>query len=180
MAVVTPATDVGGLVGWNSGEIIASYATGIANGRSAGGLVGWNNDGAITASYATGGVNGNLGSSSDIGALIGSNGGGTIITASYGFGTVTGSGHRNTHGAPPGGITAATALTATNAGAQWNVADDDTLNAWDFGTASQPPALRFADYDGAGTDYDCDMFPDTLPDGTPIVCGTTLIPGQGR
>ena len=87
----------------------------------------------------------------------------------------------STHGAPPaGGITAATALTAANAGAQWNVAASDTMDAWDFGSATQTPAVRFADYDGAGTDYDCDMFPATLPGGATITCGTTLIPGQGR
>ena len=197
-------TNAGGLVGWNNGgTITASYATGSANGGSAGGLVGWNNGGtitasyatgsanggsagglvgrhfgAITASYATGGVNGNSAFGS-IGALVGLNNGGAI-TASYGFGAVTGDGTSNTHGTPPGGITAATALTSTNAGAQWNAADDDTLNAWDFGSATQTPAVRFADYDGAGTDYDCDMFPATLPGGVAITCGTTLIPGQGR
>ena len=54
------------------------------------------------------------------------------------------------------------------------------MDVWDFGSGSQTPAVRFADYDGAGTDYDCDMFPATLPGGATITCGTTLIPGQGR
>ena len=147
------------------------------NGTNAGGLVGWNDDGAITASYATGGVNGGS-VSGNIGALVGSNSG--TITASYGFGALMGGGTSNTDGVPPGGITAAIALTAANAGAQWNVAASDTMDAWDFGSATQTPAVRFADYDGTGTDYDCDMFPATLPDGSTITCGTTLIPGQGR
>ena len=171
---------VGGLAGYNDGEIIASYATGDSmNGDRVGGLVGWNGvDGNIIASYATGDADVSGSHNVHVGGLVGLNYGVTI-TASYGFGAVTGVGS-NTHGAPPGGVTSPVDLTATNAGAQWNVADDDTLNAWDFGSGSQTPAVRFADYDGAGTDYDCDMFPDTLPDGTPITCGTTLIPGQGR
>ena len=197
---------LGGLVGNNAagGEIIASYATGSADGGSAGGLVG-RNLGEIIASYATGSANGALLAgwlagitaallppamppevlmaliiSSVISARSSANTGSGTITASYGFGALTGDGNRNTHGAPPGGITAATALTATNAGAQWNAAASDTMDAWDFGSATQTPAVRFADYDGTGTDYDCDMFPATLPGGATITCGTTLIPGQGR
>ncbi len=71
-------------------------------------------------------------------------------------------------------------LYATNASARWNAAADDTMSAWDFGDATQTPALRFADYDGTGIDYDCADYPAMLPDGSTLVCGTTLIPGQGR
>ena len=175
---------VGGLVGQNLGDIIASYATGDADGGDknsdeVGGLVGWNNSGDIIASYATGDADGGTGRSDRVGRRFGRMNGGAIF-ASYGFGAVMGAEIVNGSDAHLGGITAATALTATNAGAQWNAAANDTLNAWDFGSATQTPALRFADYDGAGTDYDCDMFPATLPGGATITCGTTLIPGQGR
>ena len=172
----------GGLVGSNIGSITASYATGDAIGGDGdndvtGGLVGSNDSGAITASYATGTVN--SGDGDNIGGLVGFNDRGAIAE-SYGFGTLTGTGTRNTHGAPPASVTAATALTATNAGARWNAAADDTMGAWDFGSATQTPALRFADYDGTGTDYDCADYSAMLPDGSTLTCGTTLIPGQGR
>ena len=78
-------------------------------------------------------------------------------------------------------MTSANGLTATNVDAKWNDAAEKTLNAWDFGTASQAPALRYADYDGdGGVDY-CDMFPKKIP-GTniPLICGKSLLPGQGR
>ncbi len=91
-----------------------------------------------------------------------------------------GSENTNTDGEPPEGVTSATALAATNAGAEWNDAASATLGAWDFGDNTQTPALRYADYDGPGDMYHCEMFPDTLPDGSPLICGTTLLPGQGR
>ena len=80
---------VGGLAGYNSGgSISASYATGSVTGTSeVGGLVG-NNTGTICASYATGSVTG----SGNVGGLAGSgasHGGGTIII-SYATGSVTG------------------------------------------------------------------------------------------
>ena len=75
---------VGGLVGFSSGEIITSYATGNANGRTAGGLAG-RNDGEIIASYATGdSMNGDR-----VGGLVGWNYGGAII-ASYATGNADG------------------------------------------------------------------------------------------
>ena len=39
----------------------------------------------------------------------------------------------------------------------WSNAADNTLNAWVFGTGVTPK-LRYADYDGAGTTYDCSLF----------------------
>ena len=79
---------VGGLVGQNSGTIIASYATGTADGGngiddSIGGLVGVNS-GTIIASYATGTADGGNGNLDDVGGLVGVNSG-TII-ASYATG----------------------------------------------------------------------------------------------
>ena len=176
---------VGALVGNNNGPIAASYATGDADGGGGnddvGALVG-NNGGAIVASYATGDADGGAGTDS-VGVLVGND---TrtertgMIAESYGFGMVMGQESTELLGAPPTGVTAASGLTAANAGSRWNAADDDTLNAWDFGDETQTPALRFADYDGAGADYDCDIFPATLPDDSAIICGTTFIPGQGR
>ena len=172
---------IGGLVGYNSRTIIASYATGDADGGAGsgdrvGGLVGYSG-GTIIASYATGVVDGGAGSFDRAGVLVGEPIG--AITASYGFGSVIGEETPNTEGAHPDGLTDAAALTEANAGAQWNDAANDTLNAWNFGSGSIPPALRYADYDGTGTDYDCDIFPDTIPGGSIIACGATLIPEQG-
>ena len=81
---------VGGLVGSNNGEIIASHATGDAEGGSddfenVGGLVGRNGvDGNIIASYATGNANGGSSSAVVVGALVGENSG--EIIASYATG----------------------------------------------------------------------------------------------
>ena len=167
---------LGGLAGFNStysGRIIASYATGNVNGNDGddiylGGLVG--DGGNITASYATGNVDGGAGGEHGIGVLTGN--GGAPIVASYGFGSVS-NGTANGLGAP--GSRTVNGLTLSNAGSQWDDAASKTKGAWDFGTGSQPPALRYADYDGdmAGVDY-CALFP------AGITCGTTLLPGGQR
>ena len=160
--------DIGGLVGHlNGGSITASYATGPATGGDeVGGLVGAQPGGLITASYATGPVNGSAG----VGRLV-SLGGNSLLTASYGFGpVVTASGNVNGSGAPPSGVSVAADLTAANAGSSWNTAESRTLSVWDFGTGGQQPALRYADYDGAGPAFDCDQ----VPAGA---CGS-LLPGQ--
>ena len=176
----------GGLVGSNTnGIIIASYATGNVNGSGAddalGGLVGRAaSQSTIIASYATGDADGMSGSGDLVGALVGSNTSTSTITASYGFGTPSNGTVFDER--PSDDDFEGTALTlqidtsttpGTYAGAAWNSASDDTEGAWDVGSTSQAPALRYADYDGdAGTDYSCDMFPAT------VVCGTTLLPGQ--
>ena len=64
-------------------------------------------------------------------------------------------------------------LTVDNAESTWNDADGNTLGAWDFGTDVQIPALNYADYDGAGTVFDCSQFPSNACTPTP-----TLLPGQ--
>ena len=162
----------GGLVGWQqAGSITASYATGpvVSGGRaldSGGGLVGFQRGGSILASYATGLVVG--GSSDDVGSLVGEESGGSI-TASYGVGAVEG-GTANDLGAPPSGVSDPTQLTASNAGASWNAAANNSLGAWDFGTASQPPAVKYADYDGSGTVFNCNQAPAGACD--------TALPGQ--
>ncbi|MCT7535754.1 filamentous hemagglutinin N-terminal domain-containing protein, partial [Aliarcobacter cryaerophilus] len=78
---------VGGLVGVNNnGTISNSYASGSVTGfNDVGGLVGYNH-GIISNSYASGSVNGNY----DVGGLVGLNDNGTISN-SYASGNVTGS-----------------------------------------------------------------------------------------
>ena len=76
----------GGLIGFNSGEILASYVTGRVSGKeNVGGLVGINRPTAeILASYATSRVSGE----EDVGGLVGDNRG--KITAGYATGRVSG------------------------------------------------------------------------------------------
>ncbi len=82
---------VGSLVGWNDGgTITSSYAMGtvLGTGFSVGGLVGWNDGGTIASSYAMGSVSG---ASNRVGGLVGNNDEGTI-TNSHAMGTVSGTG----------------------------------------------------------------------------------------
>ena len=184
--------NAGGLVGYLvAGSITASYATGPADGGAggddnAGGLVGQQFGGSITASYATGPADGGAGTGDSAGSLAGSKGEGTTATASWGFGAADGetAGFAGSEDRPAGAISAA-ALTAaphgtalTNAPASWGVATSGTLGAWDFGGQSQPPALRFADYDGAGAGFHC-AGAASAPANAAIVphCGA-LLPGQ--
>ena len=197
---------IGGLVGFmnrGTNTITASYAAGAVNGGAGddtvGGLVGDMDTGtnSITASFATGDPNGDVGNDT-VGALVGevtADGMGTTnaIVPSYAFGTpanddttgnpgtahpagLTGSGaaKANTLTKPPGGEN-------TDANAEWDQAASKTKDAWEFGTNSQAPALKYADYDGPGAssvDY-CALFPDKIP-GTDddLECGTSLLPDQ--
>ena len=170
--------NLGGLLG-GGGNITASYATGNVNGNDGndtylGGLTGIG--GNITASYATGNVDGGAGSEAGIGVLTGYDFGDPIV-ASYGFGSLlNGTANMNSLAGAPGSKTV-NGLTVDNADDDatknfWDDADSNTKGAWDFGTGSQPPALKYTDYDGAdGVDY-CALFP------AGITCGTTLLPGQ--
>ena len=199
--------NIGGLVGNHldsSAVIIASYASGAVDGHDSGssnfvGGITSIGPGIISASYATGSVNGGV-SAGTAGALR-SFGGAGNTNFNYGFGTVTNNGSGGYDGTDKptvdgtedtAVITMARQLTLTNAGAIWNDADNDTLNAWDFGDNSQDPALRYADYDGTDTDYGCIdasnptsaatiVIPAIVasPSGPlEIVCGETLLPGQ--
>ena len=82
-----PAT--GGLVGYNTGFVVSSYATGpVTSDSSTGGLVGWHQNKLISGSYATGPVNGYT-----AGGLVGTIGTPfeeATIRASYATGTVSG------------------------------------------------------------------------------------------
>ena len=87
------AGTVGGLVGWNnSGSISVSYAMGAVHGGAGddyvGGLVGHISGGSISASYATGAVHGGAGTD-NVGGLVGYISGGSI-SASYTTGAVDG------------------------------------------------------------------------------------------
>ena len=193
---------VGGLVGFmlnGTNSIIASYATGAVNGDagndSVGGLVGFMLRGTntILASYATGAANGGAGSD-HVNALVGFGAAGiNTITHSYGFGSGMREGARVESTIHPSGLSGmgaakANTLTApgggtTSAAAEWDQAVSKTKDAWDFGTNSQAPALKYADYDGAGAssvDY-CALFPAKIPGtNTDLECGTSLLPDQGR
>ena len=185
---------VGGLVGeHNDGTIIASYATGSADGEdnndSVGGLVGVNLASTITASYATGSADGGTGNDS-VGGLVGFHAPNSTITESYSFGTALVEIAGNAGTARPGGITSASALTAANAGTSpwWNAASSTGAGAWNFGMASENPALVYSDYDGAGTDYpSCSDIEELVVTfsgiTTGLTCGSTLVGGnsaQGR
>ena len=167
---------VGGLVGRQGGSVTAGYATGDAaggsgDGDSVGGLVGVQDPGgSITASYATGAADGGGEPLDSVGALVGSSQGGSV-TASYGFGEILGGGRLGSAGsaARPRKSSLLT-LSADLAPPEWNAAANNTQGAWDFGTDSQIPVLRYADYDGAGSAFDCAR----LPAGA---CGT-LLPRQ--
>ena len=181
--------NVGGLVGYQNALITSSYAIGYVDGGSGdsdnvGGLVGHQNGNSLTSSYATGYVDGGEGTSDSVGGLVGYQGGG-LITSSYGFGT-TANGDDNTYGTPPTDTTSPSGLTQANSG------DSDTnrwsVEAWDFGTSSQEPALKYVDdyilgdHDSDATTEDtyahtCTSNTAFLPS-IDITCGTTLLPKQ--
>ena len=83
---ITAHGRVGGLVGWNEGDVSDSYSTGRVTGDEyVGGLVGVN-DGAVSNSCSTGSVTGE----DSIGGLVGSNGDYGAVRNSYSTGNVTG------------------------------------------------------------------------------------------
>ncbi len=124
--------NVGGLIGrTHFYQITASYATGDVTGNDrVGGLAGHNRFSTIVASYAKGSVSGD----NDIGGLIGSDTSGTI-TASY-WDTET-SGQSTSDGGE--GKTTSELQSPTSNTGIYDTWDDDV---WDFGTASQYPALK--------------------------------------
>ena len=190
---ITGKNAVGGLVGWNNGaddyqgaaRITNSYSSGSVSGYSCvGGLVGYNRKGTIINAYSTMPVNGN----DEVGGLTGSNSEGTIKN-SYSIGTVNGSdkvgglvGYDSTSTivasywditasgvrTSAGGVGKTTVelqslTTAVGIYGAWNDAD------WDFGTAKQYPALKYARVSDSNNSV-CDVV-------GPPVC-STLIEGQ--
>ena len=164
----------GGLVGVNSGVIVASYATGSVSGRGyadVGGLVGDNRyTGVITTAYAEGSVSGNA---DNYGGLLGSNQG--VITFCFSTGAVPESGggliERNgDNGAvdncywdtktsgqanSDGGIGKTTQELQSPTGyagiyADWNVdldGDGSSDDPWMFGSATEYPVLNLGTLD---------------------------------
>ena len=169
VSAAADSTNIGGLVGGNTGGTIrASYSTNavsISGTRSSnylGGLVG-SSTGTIVASYAAGTVA--TAANNTSGGLLGrSNMTTSTITDSYCDSAATG--QTNCIGASEGSATATSTAYATSAlqtptdyagtiYANWNLdltlpADSVNDDPWDFGTASQYPALKF-DTDGSGT-----------------------------
>ena len=185
----TGADNAGGLVGrMQSGgtpAIRASYATGAANGDAGndrvGGFVGDMAAGTIRASYATGAASG-AADTDRVGAFAGNLLSMTLLgsSRSWGYGAIDSTEETGSSSGDGGRPSSAAAIAATNAGAVWNAATSGTLNAWDFGTGTQTPAVRFADYDGIRlAAFHCGA--STAPAGALVipVCGQ-LVPGQGR
>ena len=161
-SVTGTAHNAGGLVAHleTAGEIKASYATGTVTGLSrVGGLVG-DTDGNITASYSTGAV---TGTGSTVGGLVGVQGAGRVGV--QGAGTTTNSywdtetSGKATSASGDGKTTSQLQSPTQTDGyagiyANWNLNLDGDANTdedpWDFGTASQYPALK-AEWDGDGT-----------------------------
>ncbi len=152
---------IGGLAGSFGGAIKASYATGAVTGADyVGGLVG-SFSGSITASYFTGSATGTGG---NVGGLMSLNSFGVgTITDSYWNVTTSGIADDNNAATGEGKTTSQLqSPTQTNgyAGiyANWNLNLDATAGGddpWDFGTASEYPALKVEwDGDGAATAYE--------------------------
>ena len=176
---------------------LSDYTGNSASSRHIGGLVGFQHAGSVVASYTTGNADGGEGSN-DIGSLAGRIPRGSIF-ASFGFGTTM---NVDTAGLDGTIISnsAWTVLSTSDRTAarltlaivndpndasgnpddnRWNSASDSTKDAWDFGTSSQAPALKYADYDGTGTMFHCESDADNAPAGAILIpnCGE-LIPGQ--
>ena len=172
---VSGRNDVGGLAGANAGIIKVSFAAGNISGTggAAGGLVGVNT-GQIQSAYATGGVSGvdyvgglagrnslsvensyAIGAptgTSDVGGLIGLSidvGAGEELSASASYWDTTASGistggEQSQYGQGKTTSELQTPTGPTGIYAEWS------STKWDFGTASQYPALK-ADVNGDGT-----------------------------
>ena len=146
---VDGADIVGGLVGGNKGSVRASYSRGIVSARNhVGSLVGLDDQGTISASYATGQV---ISDGDVVGGLLGS-GPSTDVTDSYWDTSATG---LATSGGGTGQTTNDLRSPTEYSGiySAWDVdinGDDTGDDPWDFGGADVYPALK-VDFDGNGT-----------------------------
>ena len=152
--------DAGGLVGFNrpnpnptlqgTTKIQSSYATGSVSGSDkAGGLVG-KNGAKVENSYSIGAVTGTSTETSTGGLIGGLSGSGDgTVAASYWNTTTSGiadtAGEKLKYGEGKTTVKLIAPTSATGIYANWT-----TGSVWDFGTASQYPALK-ADLDGDGT-----------------------------
>ena len=199
---------IGGLVGTVfttstiTSTITASYATGFLDGGDDGDRLGGlivvvtdsteteTEPATIVASYSITNIDGGAHDSeagTDEAGYIAPGGGALTLTDTHGIGNISAASlgnNANDRGADLLG-TSATILHNRDSsmpgyvGDTWDDAGNNTLNAWDFGNNENIPALRYADYDGTGDVYTCDMFPATIPGSdTPIVCNQTLLPRQ--
>ena len=154
----------GGLAGANLGTISASYSTAYVNGNgviqsTVGGLVGYQQSGAISESYSTGRVD-RTAPSGNTGGLIGNLAAGTISNSYWDTSTsgqTTSAGGSGVTGKTTRQIQTPTGYTGIYA--NWNIdldnADNDNDattgkdNPWAFGNKMQYPML---DYKGMSTD----------------------------
>ena len=170
--VTTVGNEIGGLVGgsFSSGTITASYATGSVNGnREVAGFLGSSRGVTIRNSYAIGAVSGN----DDVGGLVGDKfGSGNNVISSYWDTQSTG---QLSSVGGTGQSTSQLQSPTSNTGiyADWNA------DWWDFGTSSQYPALKYSDLsvaDQRNTEVAAAAGPD-LAVGTPTV--TDISPTAG-
>ena len=153
-AEVSGSEAVGGLVGWHTGRITNSYASGTVSltatsGSALGGLVGQvgANDGAIINSYAISRVMPGVDNARDVGGLVGVTTG-TVIASYWNTQTSEQASSAGGDGAIPRTtvqLQSATApgLTAMDSYYGWD------SKIWDFGDNNHYPALR---YTGGGLD----------------------------
>ena len=181
--VTSTSNYVGGLVGYSSGYVAvirASYATGTVSGGSrVGGLLGGlEATGAIAGSYATGSVNGTGG---NVGGLVGESDG--RLTNSYWDVTTSGRADDNDASTGEGKTTSQLQSPTQTDGyagiyANWNLNLDGTAGGddpWDFGTASQYPALK-ADFNRDGVKSAVDGDFGRQPRAAPVVAPVNTAP----
>ena len=135
----------GGLVGYNTGFVVLSYATGpVTSDRSAGGSVGWHQNKLIAASYATGPVTSTGSAAGGLVGTIGTPFSEATIRASYATGSVDGStaGGLVGHVYDKGIITASYATGRVDGGRSGGLVGDNeggtiTNSYWDTRTSGQ-------------------------------------------
>ena len=168
---VTGNLSVGGITGLMQGasaSVLSSYSTASVAGTGTGtnrigGLIGRLHSGDVTHSYSTGAVSG-AGTPTNIGGLIGEAITATGISASY-WDTQTSGQAASAGGSAVLGKTTSelqTPTAYTGIYAAWNANIDGAAgndDPWDFGTASEYPALKYGGhsvFDQGRGDYDAD------------------------
>ncbi len=136
---------VGGLVGGGLGATItSSYAAGgsVSGSSDVGGLVGFGGRATITSSYAAGGAV--IGTGASVGGLVGNGDTDTMTPNSYWDNSVTimGPSDGGSYGLSQTTSALQTPTEATGIYSTWTTMCADGSDTWDFGTASQYPALN--------------------------------------